>query len=138
MYSADNPDDESFVGMQFDISSLLKREVCMELLEVLDEMDEIRRQACRHQHTRRDILSKILNAIQENEISQSVSVEMIEFWNKATMDPNQNPVDHSIRVMEAIVANKAGYSTRNEWTLQLKQNPCSKYALRLKESGWYW
>ncbi len=54
-----------------------------------------------------------------------------EVRQKAAEDPQRYPVDYTIRLISAIVAEYAGYSNRNDWTDELKKHPESKYAARL-------
>lgn len=45
------------------------------------------------------------------------------------------PSDYCMRVMEAIVAKRAGYKSRADWTDELKQIP-GAYRRDLKEKPW--
>lgn len=45
----------------------------------------------------------------------------------------QNTPDFCMRVMEAILAKAAGYTSRNDWTDALKENPASRYSSDLQD-----
>ena len=60
-----------------------------------------------------------------------------EIRQKAIESPINYPVDYTIRLIAAIVAEYAGYSSRNEWTDELKKHPDNKYAMRLSENRFH-
>lgn len=60
-----------------------------------------------------------------------------EIRQKAVENPANYPVDYTIRLISAIVAEYAGYSSRNDWTDELKKHSESKYAMRLSENKFH-
>ena len=60
-----------------------------------------------------------------------------EVRQKAAENPQKYPVDYTIRLISAIVAEYAGYSSRNDWTDELKKYPESNYATRLSENRFH-
>lgn len=60
-----------------------------------------------------------------------------EVRQKAVEKPANYPVDYTIRLISAIVAEYAGYVSRNDWTDELKKHPDSKYAMRLSENRFH-
>lgn len=59
--------------------------------------------------------------------------EIEEIRQKATEDPQNYPIDYTIRLISAIAAEYAGYNNRNQWTTALKEHSESKYAVRMNE-----
>ena len=55
---------------------------------------------------------------------------MEEIRQKAVEHPEQYPVDYTIRLLSAIVAQAYGYQNRTVWTDELKKLPESKYYQR--------
>ena len=55
---------------------------------------------------------------------------MEEIRQKAVEHPEQYPVDYTIRLLSAIVAQAYGYQNRTDWTDELKKLPESKYYQR--------
>lgn len=53
--------------------------------------------------------------------------QMEEIRQKAAEHPEQYPIDYTIRLLTAIVANSYGYQNRNDRTEQLKESPESRY-----------
>ena len=62
---------------------------------------------------------------------------MEEIRQKATEHPEQYPVDYTIRLLSAIVAQAYGYQNRTDWTDELKKLPESRYATRLSENRFH-
>ena len=60
-----------------------------------------------------------------------------EIRQKAAEHPEQYPVDYTIRLISAIVAEYAGYENRSDWTDELKKHPESNYAIRLLENRFH-
>lgn len=60
-----------------------------------------------------------------------------EVRQKAAEKPQNYPIDYTIRLITAIVAEYAGYNNRNDWTDELKKHPDSKYATRLSENRFH-
>lgn len=60
-----------------------------------------------------------------------------EIRQKAVEKPENYPIDYTIRLISAIVAEYAGYKNRNDWTHELKKYPESKYAARLYENRFH-
>lgn len=60
-----------------------------------------------------------------------------EVRQKAVENPINYPVDYTIRLISAIVAEYAGYGSRSGWTEALKKHPDSKYAMRLAENRFH-
>lgn len=60
-----------------------------------------------------------------------------EIRQKAAEKPQNYPIDYTIRLITAIVAEYAGYNNRNDWTDELKKHPDSKYATRLSENRFH-
>lgn len=60
-----------------------------------------------------------------------------EVRQKAAGNPQKYPVDYTVRLISAIVAEYAGYSNRNDWTDELKKHPESKSAARLSENRFH-
>lgn len=60
-----------------------------------------------------------------------------EVRQKAAEKPVNYPVDYTVRLISAIVAEYAGYNNRNDWTDELKKYPDSKYATRLSENRFH-
>ena len=60
-----------------------------------------------------------------------------EIRQKAAENPQKYPVDYTIRLISAIVAEYAGYNNRNDWTDELKQHSESNYSMRLSENRFY-
>ena len=55
---------------------------------------------------------------------------MEETRQKAAERPEHYPVDYTIRLLSAIVAEYAGYKSRTDWTDELKKLPESRYYQR--------
>lgn len=60
-----------------------------------------------------------------------------EVRQKAVESPANYPVDYTIRLISAIVAEYVGYNSRNDWTGELKKHLNSKYAMRLSENRFH-
>lgn len=60
-----------------------------------------------------------------------------EIRQKAAEDPASYPIDYTIRLISAMVAQYAGYTNRNGWTADLKKHPDSKYAMRIAEGRFH-
>lgn len=60
-----------------------------------------------------------------------------EVRQKAAEKPQNYPVDYTIRLISAIVAEYSGYESRAEWTDELKKHPESRYAARLLENKFH-
>jgi hypothetical protein len=58
---------------------------------------------------------------------------MEDIRQKAAENPEQYPLDQTIRLLSAIVAQAYGYQSRSDWTDELKMHPDSRYAKRLSE-----
>lgn len=58
---------------------------------------------------------------------------MEEIRQKAIENPEKYPIDYTIRLCSAIVAQAYGYQDRTDWTGALKKIPESRYAVRLAE-----
>ena len=63
--------------------------------------------------------------------------EIEEIRQKASEKPQNYPVDYTIRLISAIVAEHVGYANRNDWTDELKKHLESKYATRLSENRFH-
>ena len=55
---------------------------------------------------------------------------MEEIRQKAAERPEKYPVDYTIRLLSAIVAEAYGYQSRTDWTDELKKLPESRYYQR--------
>lgn len=62
---------------------------------------------------------------------------MEEIRQKAAEHPEKSPVDYTIRLLSAIVAQSYGYESRHDWTEELKKLPESRYAMRLSENKFH-
>ena len=62
---------------------------------------------------------------------------MEEIRQKAAEHPENYPVDHTIRLLSAIVADAYGYQSRTDWTDKLKKLPESRYYARLTENRFH-
>ena len=60
-----------------------------------------------------------------------------EIRQRVAEHPENFPVDYTIRLISAYVAQNAGYSNRNNWTDELKKHSDSKYSTRLKENRFH-
>lgn len=60
-----------------------------------------------------------------------------EIRQKAVENPEKYPVDYTIRLCSAIVAQAYGYQGRSDWTDELKKIPESRYATRLAENRFH-
>lgn len=60
-----------------------------------------------------------------------------EVRQKAAEDPQKYPIDYTIRLVSAMVAEYAGYGNRNDWTDELKEHPESNYSIRLSENRFH-
>ena len=63
--------------------------------------------------------------------------QMEEIRQKAAEHPEQYPVDYTIRLISAIVAQAYGYQSRTDWTDELKKLPESRYYTRLSENRFH-
>jgi len=57
-----------------------------------------------------------------------------EIRQKAAENPQNYPIDNTIRLISAKVAKYLGYDNRNDWINELKRHPDSKYAARLSKN----
>lgn len=62
---------------------------------------------------------------------------MEEIRQKANEHPENYPVDYTIRLLSAIVAQAYGYQNRTAWTDQLKAIPESRYSQRLNDGTFH-
>lgn len=62
---------------------------------------------------------------------------MEEIRQKAAEHPEKYPVDYTIRLLSAIVAQAYGYQSRTDWTDALKELPESSYHKRLIENRFH-
>lgn len=62
---------------------------------------------------------------------------MEEIRQKAAEHPEQYPVDYTIRLLSAIVAQAYGYQSRTAWTDRLKETPESRYYQRLHDGTFH-
>lgn len=62
---------------------------------------------------------------------------MEEIRQKAAEHPEKYPVDYTIRLLSAIVAQAYGYQSRTDWTDALKELPESRYHKRLIENRFH-
>lgn len=62
--------------------------------------------------------------------SLNVLDRMEEIRQKAAEHPEQYPLDNTIRILSAIVAEAYGYESRTDWTNRLKELPESRYYKR--------
>lgn len=62
---------------------------------------------------------------------------MEEIRQQAAENPEQYPVDYTIRLCCAIVSQVYGYENRNDWTEALKMCPESRYHQRLAENRFH-
>ena len=62
---------------------------------------------------------------------------MEEIRQKAAEHPEKYPVDYTIRLLSAIVAQAYGYQSRTDWTDALKELPESRYYTRLTENRFH-
>ncbi len=60
-----------------------------------------------------------------------------EIRQKSIENPQRYPVDHTVRVISAMVAKYLGYDGRSEWTDELKKHPESNLAKRLSENRFF-
>lgn len=60
-----------------------------------------------------------------------------EIRQKAAENPEQYPIDYTIRLISAMVAEYVGFHDRSEWTDKLKENADSRYAARLLENRFH-
>lgn len=63
--------------------------------------------------------------------------QMEEIRQKAAEHPEHYPVDYTIRLLSAIVAQAYGYKSRTDWTDELKKLPESRYAMRLSANRFH-
>lgn len=56
---------------------------------------------------------------------------------KANERPENYSVDYVIRLISAIIAEYAGYECRCDWTDELRNNPETKYATRIKNGEFH-
>lgn len=62
---------------------------------------------------------------------------MEEIRQKAAEHPELYPLDYTVRLLTAIVAQSYGYQSRTEWTEQLKEHSESRYYQRLHEGTFH-
>lgn len=62
---------------------------------------------------------------------------MEEIRQKAAEHPEHYPVDYTIRLLTAIVAQAYGYQSRTAWTDRLKETPESRYYQRLHDGTFH-
>lgn len=62
---------------------------------------------------------------------------MEEIRQKAAEHPESYPVDYTIRLLSAIVAQAYGYQSRTAWTDRLKETPESRYYQRLHDGTFH-
>ena len=62
---------------------------------------------------------------------------MEEIRQKAVEHPERYPVDYTIRLLSAIIAEAYGYQSRTDWTDELKKLPESRYHTRLTENRFH-
>ncbi len=60
-----------------------------------------------------------------------------EIRQKALEEPQNYPIDNTIRLITAKVADYLGFESRNEWTKKLKNHTKSKYETRLAENNFH-
>lgn len=60
-----------------------------------------------------------------------------EIRQKSIEEPEKYPIDYTIRVIAAIVADYTGYESRCDWTRELKKHPESMYATRILENSFH-
>lgn len=63
--------------------------------------------------------------------------QLEEVRQKAAENPERYPVDYTIRLLSAMVAQAYGYQNRTDWTDELKKHPESNYATRLAENQFH-
>lgn len=56
--------------------------------------------------------------------------QMEEIRQRAAENPGKYPIDYTIRLLSAIVAESCGYEGRTEWTTELKESAESQYHKR--------
>lgn len=62
---------------------------------------------------------------------------MEEIRQKASEKPEDYPVDTTIRLLQAIVAEAFGYEDRSDWTTDLKRSPASRYYQRINGDNFH-
>lgn len=62
-------------------------------------------------------------------------LDKLDEFRRSHQNETQNPTDWCMRCMEAIVAEAAGYTNRNDWTDALKGNPESRYSRDLQDQS---
>lgn len=60
-------------------------------------------------------------------------LEILDKMDQFRRNNQHEPNDYCMRVMEAIVAEAAGYESRVDWTDDLRANESSQYSKDLKE-----
>ena len=60
-------------------------------------------------------------------------LDKLDEFRRAHQNEKRHPADWCMRAMEAIVAEAAGYTNRNDWTDALRENPASRYNRDLKD-----
>lgn len=60
-----------------------------------------------------------------------------EIRQKANDNPAKYPVDYTVRLVSAIIAEYLGYESRVAWTSELKKNTESNYYKRLSENRFH-
>ena len=104
--------------------------VLSQWLGVLDEMEEVR-QRCAENHTmftQNEVLAECIRIADSALLPmQSVISYIEEVKQKVENKPLAYPKDYLLRLVEAEVAQQAGFENRTVWTDMLKQIPGSKY-----------
>lgn len=67
------------------------------------------------------------------EINALDILDKLDEFRRNHQNEKQHPSDWCMRAMEAIVAEAAGYTSRNDWTDTLKESPESRYSRDLKD-----
>lgn len=112
------------------------------LLTMLDNLEEIRQIVVEEQ--KKYTLKKVIKLCR-SEIRTYLQVdggigwteEMEQIKEKALANPANYPLDYTIRIYQAIVAEFGGFAGRTDWTSKLKANPSSKYATRMREGTFH-
>lgn len=69
-----------------------------------------------------------------NEINVLDVLDQMDKFRRTHQDERQSPPDFCMRVMEAILAQAAGFKSRTDWTDALKANENSEYSKDLKDT----
>lgn len=64
-------------------------------------------------------------------------LDQLDEFRRNHQNEKQHPSDWCMRVMEALVAEAAGYESRSDWTSVLTADPESKYSQDLKDLSIY-